>query len=135
MKLIYTTLLTVGLALGATPNMKAVTEQARGAQQVATEIHTMLKSKAVDMTVVATKVETLHRHAIAMHDEMASADRSNPEHAKLQDATTILKTLTEGKMTLAATATSKDRASLRMTAANMMSRTSMIMKAAGKIGG
>lgn len=110
-------------------------EQARGAQQVATEIHTLLKSKAVAMTEVATKVETLHRHALAMHDEMVSADRSNPEHAKLQDATTILKTLTEGKMTLAATATSKDRASLRMTAANMMSRTSMIMKAAGKIGG
>ena len=77
--------------MGATANMKAVTEQARGAQHVATEIHTLLQSKAVDMTVLATKVETRHRHALARHDEM--------------------------------------------TVANMMSRTSMIMKTAGKIGG
>ncbi|MCX6603343.1 MAG: hypothetical protein NTV52_07105 [Acidobacteria bacterium] len=97
--------------------MKAVTEQARGVQQV------------------ATKVETLHRHVISMHDEMASADRSNAEQAKRQDDATILKTLTENKMNLAANATAKDRAALRMTAANRMSRTSMILSAAGKIGG
>ena len=52
-----------------------IARQASGAQQVVTEIHTLLKSKAVDMTVVATKVEEPHSHAIALHDEMASADR------------------------------------------------------------
>ncbi len=108
MNLIYTTILTIGLALGATPNMNLVTENARVAQQLATEIGTMLKSKTADVATVAEKVGTLHRHAVAMRNKMASADRSNPEIAKLQDATQILKTLTEVKMSLAQTATAKD---------------------------
>lgn len=135
MKLIYTTILTVGLALGATPNMKAVSENAAGAQKIATEIHTMLKSKTVDMTLVAGKVDILHDYAVKMHDEMASADRSNPEVAKIQDATNILKTLTENKKMLAGKATAKDRGSLRMTASNMITRADMILKLAAKNGG